>query len=72
MFFCSAACKPGPIGSTSASTKPIDLAFFALSSFPVKIRSSASGNESFCTNLCVPPAPGNKPNLTSGTPNPVR
>lgn len=72
MFFVSAACRPGPIGSTMASTRPSDLAFFAFTSLPVKTKSSASGSDSFWTSRCVPPAPGSRPSLISGTPKPVR
>ena len=52
--------------------RPSSLALFTFISRPVNKRSSASGNKRLAKSLCVPPAPGNNPNLTSGRPNPVR
>jgi hypothetical protein len=60
------------VDSIRVSIRPIAFACLALISLPVNSKSSASVSKSCSKIRCVPPAPGNKPNLTSGRPNPVR
>ena len=47
---------------------PIDKAFFALTCIPVSIIFNASAGPTSLGSLCVPPAPGSRPKLTSGRP----
>ena len=60
-----------PRGWTTWSTSPIFLALSALMVLPVSIMSRAVGMGSRRGNRWVPPAPGNSPSMTSGTPRPV-
>ncbi|OTF74783.1 hypothetical protein BLA29_012491, partial [Euroglyphus maynei] len=67
----SGESTPGPNGSTNISTRPCDLAFFGLMFLAINIICSASGTLINFGSRCVPPPPGNKPNMTSGNENTV-
>lgn len=70
-YFSSGVPAPGPRRLTRISTNPIFLALSAFTVLPVRAMSNVFGTEiSFC-NRWVPPAPGRRPTITSGTPRPV-
>ena len=65
-YLIAAACRSSP--STTSSTRPMLFAFAAATGLPVVIISSAAFTPANRGTRCVPPAPGRRPNLTSGKP----
>ena len=55
-----------PSGSTVASTNPIFLALTGFMFLPVRAISNALGTDTIVGRRWVPPAPGSRPNMTSG------
>lgn len=70
-YRCSGVLRPGPRGSTSWSTIFIFFARSALIVLPVSSMSRAAGIPASLGSRWVPPAPGNRPSMTSGSPSPV-
>ena len=63
--------RSSAFASTTRSTSPIFLARAALIIFPVSIMSSAGAAPTSFGSRCVPPAPGRRPSITSGSPSVV-
>lgn len=70
-YLTSGGAVPGPRGSTSKSTMPSFFALSALTLLPVSSRSRAVGTEVSLGSRWVPPLPGRRPSITSGSPSEV-